>query len=53
MHGETSADLGISAGITALQVSDNQKTGGEGGIRTLDTGFRPYNGLAKHRASFL
>jgi len=22
--------------------------GGEGGIRTLDTGFSPYNGLARH-----
>jgi hypothetical protein len=27
--------------------------GGEGGIRTLGTGVSPYNGLAKHRASFL
>src|SRR5438067_1415023 len=25
------------------------KTGGEAGIRTLDTAFRPYNGLANHR----
>jgi hypothetical protein len=24
-----------------------KKTGGEGGIRTLDTGVSPYNGLAK------
>jgi len=28
-------------------------SGGEGGIRTLGTGVSPYNGLAKHRASFL
>jgi len=28
-------------------------SGGEGGIRTLDTGVSPYNGLAKHRAIFL
>src|SRR5438046_10495673 len=25
------------------------KTGGEAGIRTLDTAFRPYNGLANRR----
>ena len=25
------------------------KVGGEAGIRTLDTGFGPYNGLANHR----
>ena len=30
-----------------------KKSGGEGGIRTPDTGVSPYNGLAKHRASFL
>ena len=24
-------------------------SGGEGGIRTLDTGFGPYNGLANRR----
>jgi hypothetical protein len=27
--------------------------GGEGGIRALGTAVNPYNGLAKHRASFL
>ena len=26
-----------------------QGFGGEGGIRTLDTGFGPYNGLANRR----
>ena len=26
-----------------------QKSGGEGGIRTLGTGFSPYNGLANRR----
>ncbi len=26
-----------------------RKTGGEGGIRTLDTGVSPYNGLANRR----
>jgi hypothetical protein len=33
-------------GITGLQVLDNESAGGEGGIRTLDTGVSPYNGLA-------
>jgi hypothetical protein len=27
----------------------NKLTGGEAGIRTLDTGFSPYNGLANRR----
>jgi hypothetical protein len=27
----------------------NDLTGGEAGIRTLDTGFSPYNGLANRR----
>jgi hypothetical protein len=27
-------------------VLDNKRNGGEGGIRTLDTGVSPYNGLA-------
>jgi hypothetical protein len=27
----------------------DKKSGGEGGIRTLDTGFGPYNGLANRR----
>ena len=30
-----------------------RKSGGEGGIQTLDTGVSPYNGLAKHRAFIL
>ena len=38
--------LGISVGITDLQVLDNEGNGGEGGIRTLGTGVSPYNGLA-------
>ena len=42
-------ELGISIGITELQVLDNQGNGGEGGIRTLDTGVSPYNGLANRR----
>jgi hypothetical protein len=42
-------DFGISVGITGLQVLDNEGNGGEGGIRTLDTGFGPYNGLANRR----
>jgi hypothetical protein len=29
--------------------SRNQRSGGEGGIRTLDTGVSPYNGLANRR----
>src|SRR5579864_4840809 len=41
--------LGISVGITGLQVRDNEGNGGEGGIRTLDTGVSPYNGLANRR----
>jgi hypothetical protein len=28
---------------------ENNLTGGEAGIRTLDTAFRPYNGLANRR----
>jgi len=27
-------------------VTHSKKAGGEGGIRTLGTGFSPYNGLA-------
>ena len=38
--------MSLSVGITGLQVLDNEGNGGEGGIRTLDTGFSPYNGLA-------
>ena len=41
--------LGISVGITGLQVLDNEGNGGEGGIRTLGTGISQYNGLAIHR----
>jgi hypothetical protein len=41
--------LGISVGITDLQVPDYKGNGGEGGIRTLDTGVSPYNGLANRR----
>jgi hypothetical protein len=41
--------LGISVGITGLQIPDYKGNGGEGGIRTLDTGFSPYNGLANRR----
>jgi hypothetical protein len=44
-HGETFADLALVQ-VSSLQVPDNKRTGGEGGIRTLDTGFGPYNGLA-------
>jgi hypothetical protein len=39
--------------VTSLHVRDDKRAGGEGGIRTLDTGFALYNSLAKHRASFL
>lgn len=28
---------------------NQQKHGGDGGIRTLDTGLSPYNGLANRR----
>ena len=31
------------------EVQGLQGTGGEGGIRTLDTGVSPYNGLANRR----
>jgi hypothetical protein len=41
--------LGLSVGITDLQTLDYKGNGGEGGIRTLDTGVSPYNGLAIHR----
>jgi hypothetical protein len=34
-------------------VLEIEKSGGEGGIRTLGTGVSPYNGLAKHRAFML
>jgi hypothetical protein len=44
-----STQLGISVGITDLQAPDNKGNGGERGIRTLDTGFGPYNGLANRR----
>jgi hypothetical protein len=33
-------------GITSLQMQDIKGNGGEGGIRILDTGVSPYNGLA-------
>jgi hypothetical protein len=42
-------------GLCQLTCSKNagvRKYGGEGWIRTLGTGVTPYNGLAKHRASF-
>ena len=42
-------DSGISVGITDSQVPDNKSNGGEGGIRTPDTGVSPYNGLANRR----
>ena len=32
-----------------LHVNHSKKAGGEGGIRTLDTGVSPYNGLANRR----
>ena len=32
-----------------LEEKDFQNSGGEGGIRTLDTGVSPYNGLANRR----
>jgi hypothetical protein len=32
-----------------LEVQDIKGAGGERGIRTLDTGFSPYNGLANRR----
>jgi hypothetical protein len=35
--GDPFADSGISMGITWLQLQDNKRTGGEGGIRTPDT----------------
>ena len=36
--------------LIALRGGDaGQETGGEAGIRTLDTAFRPYNGLANRR----
>ena len=47
--GDYLADFGISIGITGLQVQDYKGNGGEGGIRTLDTGVSPYNGLANRR----
>jgi hypothetical protein len=33
----------------ACKYKKNKESGGEGGIRTLDTGFSPYNGLANRR----
>ena len=35
--------------MKAQQLFFQQVDGGEGGIRTLDTGFGPYNGLANRR----
>src|SRR5438094_7455513 len=32
-----------------LRMESGAKAGGEAGIRTLDTGFGPYNGLANRR----
>src|SRR5438132_5048938 len=32
-----------------MEVQEIKGSGGEGGIRTLDTGFSPYNGLANRR----
>ena len=32
-----------------MGVNQGEKTGGERGIRTLDTGVSPYNGLANRR----
>ncbi len=32
-----------------MKGQETKMTGGEGGIRTLDTGFGPYNGLANRR----
>ena len=33
----------------SLQLFEPKRTGGEGGIRTPDTGVSPYNGLANRR----
>jgi hypothetical protein len=33
----------------AQDFDENSELGGEAGIRTLDTGFGPYNGLANRR----
>ena len=41
--------LGIIVTITGWHVPDKKSSGGEGGIRTLDTGVSPYNGLANRR----
>ena len=32
-----------------MYVVEIERSGGEGGIRTLGTGFSPYNGLANRR----
>ena len=38
-------EFGSQLVVTTVN-SRNQRSGGEGGIRTLDTGVSPYNGLA-------
>jgi hypothetical protein len=35
--------------MDGMQVQQNKSAGGERGIRTLDTGVSPYNGLANRR----
>jgi integrase-like protein len=36
-------------GVTEEKINGQNLTGGEAGIRTLGTGFSPYNGLANRR----
>ena len=38
---------GVREGVGAARASPAYDAGGEAGIRTLGTGFSPYNGLAK------
>ena len=43
-------DLGETGTVPEGEIKGwNNLTGGEAGIRTLDTAFRPYNGLANRR----
>ena len=36
-------------GLADANATEGRMSGGEAGIRTLDTAFRPYNGLANRR----